>query len=101
LAEIHFRARAEDDLDSIRIFSLAEFGRETTLAYLDSFDDVWTLLGRHPYAGGVFRKGRVTVRTYPCRSHRIFYLVEGERVWILRILHSSMNHDMIMRKPSN
>lgn len=101
MADVYFRERAEADLDAIREFSMAQFGGETTLAYLDSFDEVWTMLGRHPDIGAIFRKGLVTVRSYPCRSHRIFYMADGEKVWILRILHGSMNHDEIMRRPSN
>ena len=79
-------------------FSLAQFGRDVAAAYLDSFEEVWSLLSRHPEAGAMFRSGKVEVRSYPCRSHRIFYVIEGEVVWIIRILHRARNSDRVMRE---
>jgi plasmid stabilization system protein ParE len=98
LAEVAFRKAAESDLAIIVRYSLAEFGRDVAVSYLDAFDELWLLLAEHPRAGAVYgRRGRQVIRAQSCGSHRVFYIVRGKRVWVLRMLHGSRDHDRIMR----
>lgn len=98
LAEVAFRKAAETDLALIVRYSVTEFGREVAVTYLDALDDLWVLLTTHPRIGAVFgRRGKQIVRAYSCGSHRVFYTVRGNRVWVVRILHQSMHHERVMR----
>ncbi|MCA1749741.1 MAG: type II toxin-antitoxin system RelE/ParE family toxin [Parasphingopyxis sp.] len=97
MAELRFRSTAEQDLAAILAFSHGEFGIETARHYLADFDEVWAMIERYPKAGRVFRRGEPEIRTYPCRSHRVFYTIDGEILWIVRILHQAMDHDRIVR----
>ena len=76
---------------------MAQFGREVALAYLDSFEEAFDLLASFPEAGSVFRRGKPEIHSYPCRSHRIFYSIDADVVWIVRILHMARNYDRVMR----
>lgn len=98
MADVAFRKGAETDLALIVRYSVAEFGREVAVTYLDAFDDLWVLLATHPRIGTVFgRRGKQVIRAYSCGTHRVFYTVRGNRVWVVRILHQSMHHERVMR----
>lgn len=98
MAEVAFRKAAETDLALIVRYSVTEFGREVAVTYLDALDDLWVLLATHPRIGAVFgRRGKQIVRAYSCGSHRVFYTVRGNRVWVVRILHQSMHYERVMR----
>jgi toxin ParE1/3/4 len=98
LANIRFRARAESDLTAIRIYSVAEFGREVAINYLDQFEAAWLLLADHPRIGSPYAKiGKRAIRSLPCGNHRIYYRVVGNSIWVVRILHQSMGQSRIMR----
>lgn len=98
LFDVRFRSKADQDIEDITRYSRAEFGNDVARAYLDSFDEVWFLLREHPKIGAEFgRRGRKIIRSYACRSHRIFYTVEARCIWIVRILHQSRDYERAMR----
>jgi toxin ParE1/3/4 len=98
LAEIRFRARADADLVAIRKYSLSEFGREVATRYFDEFEVAWSLISDHPRIGSPFAaSGKKQIRSIPCGSHRIYYWVSGQRIWIVRILHQSMDQSRIVK----
>jgi toxin ParE1/3/4 len=97
LAEIRFRALAVSDLAAIRLYSVAEFGRDVALRYLDEFDAAWRLLADHPRIGSAYAsRSKRAIRSLPCGSHRIYYWVDGKRIWIIRVLHSAMDQNRIL-----
>ncbi len=98
MAEVAFRKAAEADLALIVRYSISEFGRDVAVTYLEAFDELWAMLATHPRIGAVFgRRGKQIIRAYSCGSHRVFYTVRGNRVWVVRILHQSMHHERVMR----
>ena len=91
VARVRLRAAADADLAAILDYSAAHFGSAVAEDYLRSFDQAFTLLERHPQAGPLRTDISPAVRCLPHRSHRIFYDVEGETIWIVRVLHHAMD----------
>ena len=91
MAELRLSAAADADLAAILDFSIAQFGRETAEAYLRGIDKALDLLRRHPGVGALRAEITPPVRCLPHRSHRIFYDIEGDTVWIVRVIHASMD----------
>jgi toxin ParE1/3/4 len=91
VADVRLRQAADADLAAILEYSVAEFGAVAAEAYLRSFDKAFDLLRRHPEAGALRQEIDPPIRCLPHRSHRIFYDVEGNTVWIVRVLHYAMD----------
>lgn len=88
---VRLRAAADADLAAILDYSAPRFGDAVAEAYLRSFDEAFTLLERHPHAGSVRTDVNPAIRCLPHRSHRIFYDIEGDTIWIVRVLHHAMD----------
>lgn len=83
--------RAQADLDEIRDYSLAEFGIERAIAYLDAIEDVFRRALDYPDIGAVHPAVHPPTRSLGCLQHRIFYEVRGDTVSVVRILHKAMD----------
>ena len=93
------RAAADADLAAILDYSVAQFGETVGEAYLRGFSTAFDLILRHPHAGAVRAGIDPAIRCLPHRSHRIFYDIEGETIWIVRILHYAMDADTWLNEP--
>lgn len=91
MAEVRLRAAAEADLADILDHGIEQFGKDVAHAYLRSFERAFDLLRRHPQAGTLHGDVLPPVRSLSHRSHRIFYDIDGETVWIVRVLHHAMD----------
>jgi toxin ParE1/3/4 len=91
VAEVRLRQAADADLAAILAYSVAEFGAAVGEAYLRSFERAFDLLRRHPEVGALREEIDPPIRCLSDRSHRIFYDVEGQTVWIVRVLHHAMD----------
>ena len=91
MAEVRLRTSADADLAAIFDYSVTTFGEAVAADYLRSFEQAFDLLRRHPLAGALRLEIDPPIRCLPHRSHRIFYDVEGETVWIVRVLHHAMD----------
>lgn len=83
--------KAQSDLDDIRDYSVAEFGAERTLAYLNAVEGAFRRILDFPEIGSVHPTVRPLARSLGCQQHRIFYEVGGDTILILRILHKAMD----------
>jgi toxin ParE1/3/4 len=91
VAEIKLSSAARRDLARIDEFSAAQFGDDVADDYLRGLNAAFELLKRHPKAGQLRRDyGKVT-RCKVYRSHRILYRLEGDTVFVQRILHHSQH----------
>lgn len=91
MAEVRLRAAADADLEAILNHSIEQWGQAAGEAYLAGFGRAFDLLGRHPLAGALRAEIVPPIRCLPHRSHRIFYDVDGETIWIVRVLHHAMD----------
>lgn len=82
---------ADGDLDQLLTWGRRTFGDDLATAYYFGFEDSFALLQDYPQAGQIYEDGDGGFRVLKYRSHRIFYLVEPDRIFIVRILHSAMD----------
>ena len=83
--------KAQSDLDDIRDYSVAEFGVERAVAYLDAVESAFRRIVDFPEIGAMHPTLRPLTRSLGCQQHRIFYEVGDETILIIRILHKSMD----------
>jgi toxin ParE1/3/4 len=82
---------ADHDLDRLLTWGTARFGESVADEYFFSFQASFDLLCTHPFAGARYEEVAGDVRVFRHRSHRIFYLVEEDRLLVIRILHGRMD----------
>ena len=83
--------RAQADLDDIRDHSVAEFGAERAIAYLDAVESAFRRIVEFPEIGAVNPALHPPIRSLGCQQHRIFYETGIDTILILRILHKAMD----------
>lgn len=77
------------DVDEIFEYGLQNHGPEAAVAYLDVIGGKYRLLMDHPFSGRGEPELGTGIRSLSCRSHRIYYAIEGDAVVIRRIRHKS------------
>ena len=83
---------ARDDLKKIARFTEKRWGRHRRFLYIKQFDEVFHALAKHPTMGKKCDEIKKGYRKFPQGSHIVFYRqVEGGRIFIVRILHKSMD----------
>lgn len=87
MAEVRLRSAAAADLEDLLTFSKERFGAKIAWDYAAGLRNALDLIARHPRVGQLQRGFAPQVRCFTFRKHRIFYDVEEEIVWIVRILH--------------
>lgn len=85
--KIEFSAQANADLDRMVQEGLRRFERKQAEAYLESVYAAFRMIVDFPHANREHAEFKPPVRVYPHRSHLILYVVEDDRVTILRIRH--------------
>lgn len=91
MARLRLRAAARADLAAIDEYSAVQFGQEVAEAYTRGIFDAFQLLRDHPMAGPTQPKLGRGMRRLTHRQHRILYLIEGDLVVIVRVIHHSMD----------
>lgn len=89
--EVRFSKRAKDDIAKIAQYTIGQFGIEQARIYRDAMIACFNALAGNPKFGKSVEDIRKGYRRVDFRSHAIFYKVDGQRILIMRILHSSMN----------
>jgi toxin ParE1/3/4 len=89
--------RATSDLDEIWDYSAKRWGREQANTYVDALRESMGRVAQDPSLGrAVTVRGRGYQR-YRSGSHTIFYRQAGTGVYVVRILHQSMDHERHLR----
>ncbi len=89
MANVRLTTTAKWDLAEIDAYGALTFGVEVAGDYARGFREVFDLLRRHPLAGAARSELGKGVRSILHRRHRIFYIVTGDQVQILRVFHYS------------
>jgi toxin ParE1/3/4 len=82
---------AASDIEDILDASLIDFGALQTETYYASLTQCLELLGDNPEMGSAADGIRPSYRRFPHESHVIFYTVDAEDIFIVRILHKRMD----------
>lgn len=99
-AKLRLSSLAEADLNAIDTYSFEQFGEDAADAYMRDFDALFNLLRRHPKAGVPSPELGKGIRKLTHRQHRIFYTVEGDVVFIARIMHHAMDAKLALKGTS-
>ena len=91
MAKLRLRAAARADLAQIDTYSADQFGEDIADIYARGFREAFALLRQLPMAGSAKPDLGNGLRSFAYRKHRIFYLVEGDTVVVVRIVHHAMD----------
>ena len=87
MAEVKLSATARRDLAGIDAYSAEVFGDKVADDYTRGMNEAFAMLADVPFAGEARPDYGKGVRCKVFGSHRILYRVEGEIVYVQRILH--------------
>ena len=88
----HLSRRARADLAEIWRYTHSRWGREQADKYVTTIHQTFGKLMANPSLGRPFPDAPKETRRYRIGSHVIFYRKSRKRLYIVRVLHQSMNH---------
>ncbi|MEP7221589.1 MAG: type II toxin-antitoxin system RelE/ParE family toxin [Novosphingobium sp.] len=91
VAEIWLSRAAFTDLTEIDEYSAAQFGDAAADAYKNGLDQAFTRLASFPRSAEVRPAYGDGIRCLNYGRHRILYLIDGEIVQIVRVLHQAQD----------
>ena len=83
--------KAAEDLENILDYSYVNFGMLVMQDYYDSLDKCLNTLDRNPDLGLKTEYVSLNYRCFYHRSHMIFYKKSAHGIYIVRLLHKSMD----------
>ena len=89
MARVRINRLASEDIESIQMHGLTEFGARATRAYMQGFDRIFERLESYPLSGVAVPDYGHAVRSCLHAPYRVLYRFEGEVVSILRVLHTA------------
>jgi plasmid stabilization system protein ParE len=66
---------------------LAQFGRRTSVAFIDQIKRATTLIGDHPHVGVVVAPAE-GVRRFVSAPYHLDYVVQADRIVVISIMHA-------------
>jgi toxin ParE1/3/4 len=82
---------ADADLDGIYTYSFETFGEVQADAYFLGLRDCLQQLAETPHLGRLAKLVRPDLYRHEDEGHIVFYLIESDCIFIVRILHRSMD----------
>lgn len=90
MRQLKISTEAENDIDEIVAYTIANWGREQGEKYLSKLEDGLNLLVANPHLGRPCDAIQSGLRRFEIERHVAFYLSKPEEVLVVRILHQSM-----------
>ena len=90
MGSFRFSRRADDDLDSIGVYTFRTWGEDQTDRYIRQLEDCCQLLADNPGLGRSCDEVRPGLNRMEHAKHVVFYRVEPGGILICRILHDRM-----------
>ncbi|MEO6787694.1 MAG: type II toxin-antitoxin system RelE/ParE family toxin [Chthoniobacteraceae bacterium] len=87
--------RAHCDIEEIDDF-LAERDPKAAREFIIRVIEVFELLAQHPEAGRRRPELKVSVRSFPLRSHIVYYRIAAQCVQILRVGHAARDANALL-----
>lgn len=84
---------ADEDLQSIYLYSEETWGEAQARRYLDELFDLFDHIGRNPAMGRLREELGRGIRSFPHGSHVVYFMDWRGEAAILRILHGSRDID--------
>ncbi len=91
MAKYVLSPQAQQSLKDIRAYSLETFGNQQTRRYLQQLKDRMNRLADQPNLGKQRGDIKAGYRSYPERSHTIYYRIRDTHIDIIDVLHQRMD----------
>lgn len=85
--------KAVDDLESIYMYSMREFGLKRTEDYIFAIEESFQHLADDPLIARKCDDVRKGLRAYNIGSHIIFFTITDHGIAAIRLLHQSMDYN--------
>jgi toxin ParE1/3/4 len=92
MAEYRLSGRADLDLADILGFSIERFGLERAEKYKISLYLCLRRVADHPRLGRRLTGRAKAYLRYACQRHVIFFTIDADGIFVVRVLHASMDH---------
>ncbi len=90
--ELYITEPAESDLESIAAYSYLEFGEDTAINYTTAIYDTISQILKDPSIGKKRYGVPAVILGRKCGRHVIFYRLQDNIIYIIRILHETMDY---------
>lgn len=91
MAVYSLSSKAAADLDGIYEYTILNFGLKQARAYLSGLHERFQTLGENPMHGRSASELSHGLRRLEYQSHVVFYVPKDKGIWIVRVLHQSMD----------
>ena len=91
MADYVLSNKADADLDGIYIFSYQTFGEARADAYYQDLCERLNNLASNPHLGRAIDQVQTGLFCNQCARHIIFYTIEADGMFVVRILHDAMD----------
>ncbi len=88
---LHISERAQRDYKKIQRYTRNLYGKEQVLKYASMLKECFEKITNNPMLGHRRPDIPQTYKVYSAGEHIIVYRVEGQTVYVVAILHSSMD----------
>ena len=90
MPEYRLAPKAREDMETVWLYSLKQWGTEQAGRYIDDLTEAFGFLAESPKAGTACGHIRNGYRKYPVMRHVIYYRETGYGVKVIRVLHDRM-----------
>jgi toxin ParE1/3/4 len=91
MVNIYKQAQAKQDLVDVWLYTFYEWGEAQADKYLDGLESALWLLAEQPLICRERNELEPPVRIYHHQHHMVVYLVVGDGINIIRVLHKNMD----------
>ena len=90
MAKYLLTPKAKEDLETVWLYSLRQWGAQQTERYIDDLTEAFEFLAKNPKAGTACDNIRARYRKYPVIRHVVYYWETAYGVEVIRVLHDRM-----------
>lgn len=94
--KVFFRPKALIDLEEIFDYTSAEWYYKQAIIYLKVIDGCIEKIAKNNEIGRVYPYAKLNYKYYKCGRHLIFYRIDDETCFVVRILHEKMDIESIL-----
>lgn len=89
---VKITAPALGDIEEIAVYTVAEWGEKQAQTYLAQIDRAILALADNPSLGRERYGVPPAIKGRKAGAHVVFYRVDGDTLYVVRVLHESMDH---------
>lgn len=90
MPEYRLAPKAREDMETVWLYSLTQWGAQQTERYIDDLTEAFEFLAKNPKAGTACENIRAGYRKYPVIRHVVYYRETAYGVEVVRVLHDRM-----------